>query len=47
MGVRFYKRPQSKGTHFSRLLPELSICCLVPRGSTDELVLLLIFSGVV
>ena len=33
--------------HFCWLGPELFVCCLVHRGSTDDLFLLRIFSGVV
>ena len=36
-----------KAIHFSWLGPELFVCCLVHRGSTDYLLLLQIFSGVV
>ena len=36
-----------KAIHFSWLGPELYVCCLVQRGSTDDLLLLQISSGVV
>ena len=36
-----------KAIHFSQLGPELFVCCLVNRGSTDDLLLLQISSGVV
>ena len=36
-----------KAIHFSWLGPELSVCCLVRRGSTDDLLLLQISSGAV
>ena len=37
----------SKDIHFSWLGPELFVCCFVHRGSTDDLLLLQISSGVV
>ena len=36
-----------KAIHFSWLGPELFVCCLVHRGSTDDLLLLQMSSGVV
>ena len=36
-----------KAIHFSLLGPELFVCCVVHRGSTDDLLLLQISSGVV
>ena len=39
--------PPPKATHFSWLVPNFFVCCLVHRGSTDHLLLLQISSGVV
>ena len=39
--------PRPKAIHFSWLGPELFVCCLVHRGSIDDLLLLQISSGVV
>ena len=42
-----YMMGRPKAIHFSWLGSELFVCCLVHRGSTDDLILLQISSGVV
>ena len=47
IGRQTLLRPRLKAIHFNWLGPELFVCCLVKRGSTDDLRLLQISSGAI